>query len=225
MQRKIILMGGKTHVVSLPAYWVRKLNLRKGEAVNIEEYDNHLKISADSNPIYKSITIDYNLNKLLRVYQAGYDEIKIQSPKLKPLQDFINNFFIGFEIIQIQPSFCRIKSISEINQNELDNFVKRALLILSSNENFLNKNSGLKLVYASKRIISRYGQKFFNKSLILYNILSKMENITKKENLYPLYEAYQKYEANKISIKDNIGGNLGNNLQEEIMSLVLAKSS
>jgi len=220
MIRKIILMGGKTHVVSLPANWVRRLNLSKGQEVNIEENDNQLRITANLHPESKSIAIDYHPNKLLKAYQMGFDEIKIHSTNIKEIQTIISEFFIGFEIIQSQASYCVIKSISEINPEELNNIIKRALLVLAS-ENSSDRNHGLKLIYASKRIINRYGQKYFNKSLILYNLLSKIEQSTNTSELYSIYGTYQKYEANKFNIKDDSCDNLTGNLQEEMISLAL----
>ena len=34
MKRNIILMGGKTHVISLPLKWVKKYGIKKGEDIN-----------------------------------------------------------------------------------------------------------------------------------------------------------------------------------------------
>ena len=210
MQRKLILMGGKTHVISLPAQWVRKFNISKGQEVSIKENDNQLIISTQDHPKSKSILIEYNQNKILKAYQLGYDEIIIKHPKIKELQHLVNNYLSGFEIIKSESFTCIIKSIFEIKPDELNNMIKRILLLLSSDTQF-NKETALKLIYTSKRIINKFGQSSFNQSLILYNLLSKLEENPKDTN--STYETYQKFEAKKLSINDN--------LQGDMLSLVL----
>jgi hypothetical protein len=86
--------------------------------------------------------------------------------------------------------------------------IKRALLLLSSSKSEFNKNTALKLIYVSKRAISKYGQSSFNRSLILYNLLSELENKSSTKDLYTTYESFQKLEANKLSINDELEDNI-----------------
>ena len=60
--RKLIKFGESSHVISLPASWIRKNNLKKGDHIYFEENgNNELVITAEIKkfePEQQEITID-----------------------------------------------------------------------------------------------------------------------------------------------------------------------
>ena len=85
MKRKIIKQGHNTLTLTLPAEWVKKLNLKSGDEIDILEKDNSLIINGHSNPVVRSCEIDitdFNVPLMWRYFQSAYrsgcDEITIK---------------------------------------------------------------------------------------------------------------------------------------------------
>jgi hypothetical protein len=179
MKRNLILMGGKTYVISLPAEWIKKHGLKKGEGIEVSEDIGKLIITAGSlKPESIATTVEYgrdNYEKLITAYQLGYDEIKVTGKIcLDSLQQVINDFLPGFEIISAGKEYCMLKCVSEANSSEFDSLLRRAFLLLSGT----GRKSALRLISMCKRYISKSGYKSFNKSLVTYNLLCDMEKAT-----------------------------------------------
>ncbi len=84
MKRKIIKQGHNTLTITLPSEWVKNLNLKAGDELNIYEKDNSLVLNGDEKVREKSAVLDINdftVPLLWRffqgMYRAGCDEIKI----------------------------------------------------------------------------------------------------------------------------------------------------
>jgi len=169
-------MGGKTYVISLPADWVKKHGLKKGQQLEVEEDIGKVVISTNGlKQEKKALEIEYSkdcFEKLVKAYQLGYDEIKLTGAiDIDKLQDTINNAMPGFEIVSTKKEYCMIKCISEIEQKELEPLLRRALLLLSGT----GKRSALRLINMCKRCISKCGYRNYSQSLLLYNLLCDME--------------------------------------------------
>ena len=175
MKRSLILMGGKTYVVSLPAEWIKKHGLKKGQELEVSEDIGKVIITAGSlKPKDRAISIEYSSEKLVKAYQLGYDEIKVTGKIcLDSLQQTINDFLPGFEIMTAGKGYFMLKCVSEVDVAEFDALLKRAFLLLSS-----SRKSALRLISMCKRCISKSGYKSFNESLVTYNLLCDMEKIT-----------------------------------------------
>ena len=48
MKRSVILMGGKTYIVSLPAPWIKRYGIKKGTELDVEESGSSIIISTKS---------------------------------------------------------------------------------------------------------------------------------------------------------------------------------
>ena len=86
MQRKVIQQGPATLSVSLPALWVKKFNVKRGDSLFLEEKGNNIEISRGKiSDEKKKITINtddsYDCSVLARMinaaYVSGYNEIEI----------------------------------------------------------------------------------------------------------------------------------------------------
>jgi len=84
MKRKIIKQGHNTLTITLPADWVKKLNVRAGDEVELQEQGSTIIINGNGKSKDKSTVLDisnFNIPLLWRffqgAYRAGNDEIKI----------------------------------------------------------------------------------------------------------------------------------------------------
>ena len=97
MKRSLILMGGKTYVISLPADWIKKHGLKKGQELEVNEDIGKVIITAGGlKPKDRAIAMEYSGEKLVKAYQLGYDEIKVTGKiSIDSLQQTINDFLPG----------------------------------------------------------------------------------------------------------------------------------
>ncbi|MBU4502331.1 MAG: AbrB/MazE/SpoVT family DNA-binding domain-containing protein, partial [Nanoarchaeota archaeon] len=84
MKRKVIQMAGKTMLVSLPAPWVKKFGIKKGDELELEEGNQNIIISTKKDYSASKIKIDISdLDTqvikwtLSAIHKSGYDEVEI----------------------------------------------------------------------------------------------------------------------------------------------------
>ncbi|MFH1396505.1 MAG: AbrB/MazE/SpoVT family DNA-binding domain-containing protein [archaeon] len=140
MKRKIVKLGPATLVVSLPSKWVRKINVKVGDEVELEERDDGLLIS----PERTSRTMKDNLefikpNRLMRrivaaKYMKGADEIdiKVGSTAIsREIQKRVDQM-IGMEIVDQSKDKLLIKSLGISEEDNIETISKRILYLLQS---------------------------------------------------------------------------------------------
>ena len=84
MKRKVILLAGKTSVISLPNSWIKKWGINKGDELELIEKGNALNIKT-TNPsnVGKDIILNteelgvFDKRYIADLYKYGYDEIKV----------------------------------------------------------------------------------------------------------------------------------------------------
>lgn len=140
IQRKVVLHGPSTLTISLPTRWIKKHGIKKGDGLEVEEFDRILKISTEKEyfPI-KTIKADFsNLSKdavksiLAILHKSGYDELELifnDSKMLKIIQDRIRSMLIGYEIVEQTNKRCLIKSISTNEPKEFANVLRRTFRV------------------------------------------------------------------------------------------------
>jgi phosphate uptake regulator len=95
MKRKIIKQGHNTLTMTLPSKWVKKLNLKPGDEIDLTEKDNILVVNGEKQDEDKKCIIDisdFTVPLLWRYFQSAYrsgcNEIKIVfDPNKKEYQD------------------------------------------------------------------------------------------------------------------------------------------
>jgi len=149
MRRRVIQIANSTQLVSLPRKWALKYGIKKGDELVIEEKENHLVVSTNSD--VELIKIEVDISNLDRVsiifciqslYRLGYDEIKIifknaitksfrenKEENVLSIIHYIVNRLTGFEIIQQKGNSCVIMDIQGIKGKEFDNVLKRIFLL------------------------------------------------------------------------------------------------
>ena len=187
MKRKVILMGGKTHVISLPLKCIKKYDIKKSQELNLEEKQNCIIVSTESKP--KTKEIELNLKKadsslivksIVSSYQLGYNFLILkfnptcinhktgqEIPTNKVIENTCNQL-IGFEITEQEESLIHIKDVTENSINEFNNILRRTFLLLNSFANeshqFLknNKCEDLHQKHIQVRRYTNYCQRYLN---------------------------------------------------------------
>ncbi|MBI2581273.1 hypothetical protein HYV85_05725 [Candidatus Woesearchaeota archaeon] len=140
MKRKLIELGNGCLVVSLPAKYVRKTVLKKGDEIQLVEEGNDLRLSKGQ-PIAKSLSYSYGVGKNerigRRVIAAGYRlglaelELSYEDPKyFESVQNTLLEQTIGFEVVKQEERSCLVKDLSKPSFEEFDNAVQRCWFLL-----------------------------------------------------------------------------------------------
>jgi phosphate uptake regulator len=208
MKRKLVKQGPQSLVVSLPAYWLKKNHLKKGNEVEIDEISNNLVISGKE-VIEKKIKEDYILNieemddylikrYLTTLYVQGYEEIIIKFSKKKitelkkgkkiEIENFISKLtqrFIGMEILTSEKNKIVLKCFTALNPEELKNVQRRTfLLILNFMDNIFDENFNKNLAHDN---IAKFINYFFR----ILNA-SPETSLKNKELLYSFFVVQDK---------------------------------
>lgn len=135
MKRKIIKQGHNTLTITLPSKWVKKLNLKPGNEVNINEKENSLIINGQENIKEKSTTIDINgftIPLLWRyfqsAYRAGCDEIKVLFNSNKDdYEDAFHYYTTQFDYANLGEKIPK-KTALPMLQSVVDRFLNIAII-------------------------------------------------------------------------------------------------
>ena len=217
MKRKIILMGKKTFVVSLPMRWVKRYNLSKGEELMVAEKESSLLITNAKNTNKASIEVKVGDKKLLRqyatdLYRLGYDELTLFHKNLSSELEKILPLLPGMEIIEETSSYCRLKSLALEENNDFENLLRRLFFVLSnlklkSGKELINtKETALKLLNYLYRMLYKRENGSHQRTLLLASLLHELENTLKygekQAQLTNLYDSYYNY-SKELNLDDN----------------------
>ncbi|MCM2325200.1 MAG: AbrB/MazE/SpoVT family DNA-binding domain-containing protein [Candidatus Woesearchaeota archaeon] len=193
MQRKLIQLGQKTLLVSIPTKIVEKYDLKKGTEVNIEDENDRLCIRMDGEKSTEK-TIEFDLTKaenlsrrvITTAYRAGYDQIKLRfedESVLNEIASCLSDETIGMEIISQEKNQCIVKDLSGANGEDFDIVFRRLFhLILDQ------AKSSSTLSESELNLRDRAVNKFAN-----FCIRSQKKSISKNERVY--YHLIKKLEA------------------------------
>ena len=141
MKRKVIQIADSTQLVSLPRKWCKRLNLKKGDEVEVNEKGNTIVISTEKKDELKKATVDvtklgtYIERFFHAYYKAGFDEVLIQysaPEQLDTIQRVLGTTTIGYEIVDQKANTCTVKSIAETTDSEFGPMLRRTFLLLKS---------------------------------------------------------------------------------------------
>lgn len=139
MKRSVIMMGGKTFVLSLPSIWVKKYGIKKGEELDIEEISSGLLVRTEKVIGNRNIALNVsNLNDSLiwryifAAYISGSDEIEVKfSLDKKNVVYKVAGKLIGCTIVDEGANFIRIKDVGG-DIKEFDNIFRRVFYMAGS---------------------------------------------------------------------------------------------
>ncbi len=202
MKRKVIQIAGSTHLVSLPKDWVKRVGVKKGEEVDVEEQGSKVIISTEKSNAPSAITLSherfgkFHPNFLSAAYHMGYEDVEViydDETTLAKVQERLSNC-IGYEILNQGDNFCRIKSISQVSLTEFDQMLRKVfLLLMTMGNNMLEvleegkypklkevmilEVTNNKLTDFCKRVLNVRGYKEHNKLTIIYVMITHLEMI------------------------------------------------
>ncbi len=203
MKRSVILMGGRTYVLSLPSQWVKKYNIQKGAELDIEEKENSIVIHTENHPTSKEIDLDFSsldvmLGRALgAVYKSGYSRAKIRfktKEQLDKIEETLQRTLVGFEIVKQEDNYLIIESLAEIQAQEFENSLKRLFYSIETMGNDLYLASSKQDSPTLQRVIDKDGQinrladicrrvinngetQLIKKPVLLYYIVEELERI------------------------------------------------
>ena len=141
MRRKVIQIADSTQLVSLPRKWCKRMNIKKGDEVEVNETGNTIMISTEKKDELKKAYVDmtklgtYIERFFHAFYKAGYDEVSIRysiPEQLDEIQRILGTTTIGYEIVDQKANTCVVKSIAESTESEFGPMLRRTFLLLKS---------------------------------------------------------------------------------------------
>jgi phosphate uptake regulator len=124
-------------VISIPAHWVKKYGLKKGEELEINEEGKILRIATNRTTASRKIDIDLSntdilTNRIIKaVYQHGYDSANFKFDDLKHLEKIrkVSDELIGFESIEQGKNYCILKNLSGHQKEDFKILFRRLFLL------------------------------------------------------------------------------------------------
>lgn len=200
MRRRVILLGGKTYVLSLPSQWVKKYRIQKGEELELEEKQNSILIKTSKHKVVKDLEIDFrSLDKMIgravgALYKAGYSKIKVfynGKEQLQKIENTLHRTCVGFEITKEEEDYVVIENITEIKPEEFENSLKRLFFSLETSGNdlvnaksdndfkrIIEKDAQInRLADFCRRVINSGEVVFIEKPSVDYYLVEQLERI------------------------------------------------
>lgn len=203
MKRKVVQISGSTLMISLPADWARKFNVKKGDELELEVADAQLVLSPTQAKGSEKAKVDVTGTQPLTrrivgaIYKAGYDEAEIRfstKEECDIVSDVIGKVSIGFEVTSQGDNHLIMKGVSTVEKGEFDSILRRMfhLLNLMAAETLSAVKKGDKndLLQVSlidhdvnkfadfcRRILNKYGYVLFRRTPPLYFIVEQLEKI------------------------------------------------
>lgn len=198
-----MMMGGKTYVISLPAPWIKKYGIKKGDELDVLEEGSRVVVESGKGVkeiSRKKINTEelspLVYRTLIRAYTDGFDEIELRFSNTKDIAklDSILNSLIGLEIVKQEKNYCILKVISESSTQDFEAIFRRLFYIIESmGEEILNaikaKNkAGLqalldkelnvnKFSYYALRLLNKYSYKGASNPSTYAYIIEQIEKI------------------------------------------------
>jgi phosphate uptake regulator len=228
MKRKINRVGQNTLTVSLPNKWVKQMNLKQGDEVEVKEYKNTLMINVEK--ILKSkreIVFDlekingFMLRLLCGPYIKGYNSIIIyyENPIYKKSVQNGLKYLIGFEIVEHGKNYIKLEEISIATDEKFLNILFRLFFILksflketrnaliNSLENLIDLNDLEltldRLALYSKRLMNTQSMhKNYHENSGIYHVICLIEQAT--DELQQVIEYFEESKPKKYTYDKNL---------------------
>lgn len=202
MKRNIMLSGGKTYVISLPAGWIRKYGLKKGDEVDVLEEGGRLVMSVDKVQKAQRAVIDvsealpaYIWWSINAAYIRGCDELEVKYLKSeeKTVNEVIKTL-IGFATTSRKANSVTLKDVSG-TATEFDSIFRRIFFMLESmgseglqalkSSNFEELSSFRERDYEINysvnfclRYLNKSGYENYNETSFVYSTLRELESLS-----------------------------------------------
>ncbi|MFC1741873.1 AbrB/MazE/SpoVT family DNA-binding domain-containing protein [Nanoarchaeota archaeon] len=203
IKRKVIQIAGSTCLVSLPKDWIKSMNVKKGDELDLQVENEKVVVSADSDSKPELIKVDVTDAELFvfrflgAIYKSGYDEVEMRigdNTSLKDLSRQINAMLPGYEIVDQHGSTCVIKNISKGLESEFDILLRKIFLITRTMANntleaiktkeyshlsdtLILEETTNRFCNFCERLLNKRGYKNTKKTTFVYNIVWELEKV------------------------------------------------
>lgn len=135
MKRKIIKQGHNTLTITLPSEWVKKLNLKAGDEINLDEKESAILLTGQERIKEKKAEINitnFAVPILWRyfcsAYRSGADEIKITfDPAKKEYEDAYHFYASQFDYSKLGEKIASKTPVTMI-QSVVDRFIGMGII-------------------------------------------------------------------------------------------------
>jgi bifunctional DNA-binding transcriptional regulator/antitoxin component of YhaV-PrlF toxin-antitoxin module len=203
MRRKVIKIGPATLVVSLPADWAKKFNIKKGDELEIVETGRNMMIStgkeSGTNKDKALINISkYNpliMRTIGMLYKSGYKEIKIYYDNSK--KNYLGEDYFEIDLIKRAVESYSGVDIEEIRKDKDGNYIQiseRSNLLQNEFKKTLDQ-SFRHLCFLSEQVVSAFEKNNKNalKSIDMTdNLINQTTNFCQKLLNKRGYEEFDK---------------------------------
>ena len=142
MERKLVKQGASTIMVSLPAKWIRKFDLKKGDSINLREKDNRILIfpkekeeKLETKIKLRGLTESSIRTLITNTYRRGYDKIDVKFENKKQFQllkTVVKTRLIGFEVVEKKKKSCVVENITEPSTDKFKPLLNKVFMNISS---------------------------------------------------------------------------------------------
>ncbi len=201
MRRKVSKIGPSTLMVSLPSKWVRKLGVKKGDELEVQEEGHLLKVQPACYAAKMAVSLQMTEHTSLRrslnsLYTSGCDAIEISSDQRLDVVALEKELaqLLGYEIMEHSARSCLIKDVAKSSADDFDAVLRRLFLIaLNMSEESMTllrtcDHDGLKRVASMEqttnkftlfciRLLHKYGYHTPQKVPMLTNLIHELERV------------------------------------------------
>ena len=226
MKRKLSKQG-EAYTLTLPINWIRSLNLKPSEEVDISEIDGNLLISAKPNEIKKEIKVNLTSDKefhlrpfLNALYWSGYNKIIIKYKTIKQRRvtnSIIDNYFWGFEVVEDKDNILIAESVSEPVEEKIEVIFNRIFFMIKETFNLIeddlsnNSYENINQIINFTKKVNQYNnfcrRAYVKQRLSDDKLIYRWEFLVKllyvQYSLLHLYEILDKDKPKKVSKRTN----------------------
>lgn len=135
MKRRLVKLGQHTLMAAIPATWLKKQGLQKGDNVHFGEIDSLLILSSGPGvDRSREVLLDGDVwNSLKKLYTQGYDEIQLSYSKpLLPEIEAALHALHNVEITQTGKNYATIKATDDPSRKDFDSTLRRSFTLLKN---------------------------------------------------------------------------------------------
>ena len=209
-------------MISLPAKWIKKKGLKKGDELNVKQNEDNLVLSLDKKTHKTETTINLTSLEessirtiLTNAYRLGYDKINLTYGKeeiLKSIKILVEKNLLGFEVTNKESNKCVIESITEPALDQFDNIFSKVFMNIEEmfevGENILKgerqefedlNRKILQLDNFCKRVLVK--NSLFENNFLQWNFHSSLIHASRE--LYHLFKylSNSNFKASKIELE------------------------
>jgi bifunctional DNA-binding transcriptional regulator/antitoxin component of YhaV-PrlF toxin-antitoxin module len=122
-------------MISLPAKWLKRLNLGKGDEIDVDEEGSRLVISKKGAKLGKETEINLTRQTetgirtlITNAYRSGFDVVNVKfenEEQVEVVRNVIKNYLLGYDITKMGKNTCVVANITEPSPAQFDTLMHK----------------------------------------------------------------------------------------------------